>query len=310
MSAHIKKIMVATMALLGVCALYANVSGTLRYVTPNQPDHIAFRWRDGSSVQDKLLVIGLVDVADDGFEPPSTNAANDYCSPGDGKSINPSTPTSIGYDNESFKPQLLSNGIVIGLFESPGRMPRKARFRCFSARHVKDAAYYGDGGEVTLQALPDRARNDSGSWTISLVNPAYKKLMFDKLPTRQDIPALSTGDTACVVVSGSVNTFPNGANNMLDNKIVMVYWRTNAVDLWKPLNEFKIQDEGDFSGVCPAVMDLMVGMIIDPSAMPTSLLGQGPIVPMGGSGTPRAAAEPPTTHAARPSPTAVPVRRQ
>ncbi len=284
-------------ALLCVCAVYANVSGTLRYVNFDG----AFRWRDGSVVQERMLVIGLVDIADDGFEPPSTNAANDYCGPGDCRSINPSTPTSIGYDNESFKARLMTNGMVVGLFEAPGRMPRKARFRCFSAKHVRDAAYYGDGGDVMLQAMPDRAKNDSGSWTLSLVNPAYTRLMFDGPPKRQDIPASGTNDAACAVITGKVNTCPGGANNMLDNKIVMVYWRTNKVDIWKPLGDFKIQDEGDFSGVCPDVMDLMVGMIVDPTALPTSLLGQGPVVPLGGKGVPPA----PSKSAAAPAVPAV-----
>jgi len=253
--------------------VHANISGTLRYINMDG----AFRWRDGSVAQEQLLVISLVDVNGDGFLPPSTNAADDYCAEGDAKSINESSPTALGFDGVCFKARLLTNGMVLGLIESPGRDSRKAKFRCFSAKRVGDAAYFADGGEVELKALPDRWVNDKGSWMINQVNPAYTQLRFDQLPQRRELK-VGTHQPPCTVITGSVNTFPGGSNNMLDNNIVMVYWRTNAAQRWLPLSDYRMQDEGDFSGTCPAVTELMVGMVVDADALPSSLLGQGPVV--------------------------------
>ena len=247
-------------------AFAAGVSGTLRYTNDT-----AMCWRGGAVMQQSNVVIAVVDVAGDGFEPPTTNAAHRYCGPGDEPSVNPTTPPALGYSQTDFKPGLVMRGGIDGLIEaSEPLINLVALFRCFSALCVTQAAYYADGGSCVLKVIAP-AVNDPGTWTNDTVNPAYAMLAFDT-------PPVSYGAGPSFCVSGSVSTVAGGSSNVLDNAIVMVYWRGTATDAWTAMQDVLITDNGDFTGVCAGVaVQVMVGLTNGPDALPNSLVAQGPV---------------------------------
>jgi hypothetical protein len=148
---------------------------------------------------------------------------------------------------------------------------RRGWLRSFSATTIRGAAYYGD----TPGADAGRTLNNT-TWvyewsadpTINTINPAYNGLKIDY--------AVSLGTT----ITGHINTVSGGANNVLADNAVAVYY-TNAAGAWAALGAFTCVN-GNFSGTYPGGTLCMVGMPGDPAALPNSSgpvsLGyQGPI---------------------------------
>lgn len=152
---------------------------------------------------------------------------------------------------------------------------RRGWMRCFSAREIIDAAYYGD----TASRTAERTLNNTtavGGWVEEIrmitINPAYRGM---RVSNPVQTPIMSGG---LYLMTGTVNTVAGGAPNVLGDADVMVWWRTNSSDAtgWKALQNLGVVN-GAFTGYYAGGSEVIVGMPASGTTLPNSEAAQGPI---------------------------------
>lgn len=176
-------------------------------------------WRSWAVMDVTNKVQGVCDVANDGIEPPTTNAPT-YLGAGDQLSVNPATPPAVGYNGLVWNTVNQARGRVMGNIETTSTQQRQGLYRIFSAYTITGAAYYTDGPATYLDAISPPISNCVGAWAVNIVNPAYVIPGFGVVfPTNQHVE----GD-ALVMGYGDVGTSPGGGNNQLADSMVSVRW--------------------------------------------------------------------------------------
>lgn len=176
-------------------------------------------WRSWAVMDVTNKVQGICDVANNGIEPPTTNAPH-YLGDGDELSINPATPPAVGYNGIYWTAMNQARGRVMGNIETSVTQQRQALYRIFSDYTITGAAYYVDGPQTYLDAGAPPTSNCFGAWAVNIVNPAYAIPGFGVVfPTNGHLEA-----DALVMGYGDVGTTPAGGNNHLADSMVSVRW--------------------------------------------------------------------------------------
>ncbi|MCX7847515.1 MAG: hypothetical protein N2595_05765 [bacterium] len=176
-------------------------------------------WRSLAVMSESNKVQGICELANDGIEPPTTNAPL-HIGSGDELSVNPATPPAVGYNNQNWNGVNIRYGRVLGNIETTTTEPRQGLYRIFSAYTITGAAYYMDGPATSMDAISPPISNCYGVWVVNTVNPAYVIPGFGVVfPTNGHMEA-----DGALTGYGEVGTTVAGGDNQLADSMVSVRW--------------------------------------------------------------------------------------
>lgn len=114
---------------------YGGAWAVLRYLEINAASGIC--WRSWAVMDVTNKVQGICDVANNGFEPPTTNAPF-YIGLGDEISINPGTPVAVGYNGTVWTAMNQARGRVLGNIETTEIQQRQGYTAIFQTTRLQE----------------------------------------------------------------------------------------------------------------------------------------------------------------------------
>ena len=201
-----KFILLTTLVFTFSSIVFAGASGTLRYIADP-----AMCWKDGTVMAVTNSARGICNITGS-IEPPTATAP--YTDATDEVSINPGTPSNLGYNGLSYNATVSSHGGMMGGIEASAGADALALFRVWSSMSIVGSVYYVDGGTVSLSSSAPPSTNDSGTWNCDVINPAYV-ITYSSAPETNATDIIGT-------VANCGNATGTAGNNQLPNVNVEV----------------------------------------------------------------------------------------
>jgi len=202
-------------SIVGITSVYA----ATYTITIRQLADPSMSWRNGVVMNSSNKIQNVIAIDDNTFEPPTTNASNDYLE-NEILSTHSSTAIAVGWNYASFSQGLLDRGDVFSVLSRDDMTAEvEGGIRFFSAYTIPSAAYYSMSTSGVMKTTsPITISASTISFLCNKVNPAYHIPDFS-------ITTPNLDDS--LKLSGTVLSAPdsNANTNTLDDSAIRIRWR-------------------------------------------------------------------------------------